>query len=58
MPAERRESGDHTNSLAIFYAVRDFHTRGHFPKVSRSPRELRQSVVDKYRGILPFPDGR
>lgn len=50
------DSGDHTNSLAIFYANRPFHLRDQFPKVSRSPRELREQVVEKYRGILPFPD--
>ncbi|MBM2811024.1 MAG: hypothetical protein HW416_1783 [Chloroflexi bacterium] len=26
-----------------------------FPKVSRSPLELRRQVMDKYRSILPFP---
>lgn len=52
---EKRENGDHTNSLAIFYAVRPFHLRDSFPKVSRAPRELRQQVVEKYRSILPFP---
>jgi len=52
---EKRDSGDHTNNLAVFYAVRPFHRRGEFPKVSRSPKELRQQVVEKYRSILPFP---
>lgn len=53
---EKRESGDHTNSLAVFYACRPFHLREQFPKVSRSPKDLRQRVVEKYRGILPFPE--
>jgi 4-hydroxy-3-polyprenylbenzoate decarboxylase len=52
---EKRESGDHTNSQALFYAVRPFHRRDTFPKVSRAPKELRQRVVEKYRAILPFP---
>lgn len=52
---EKRDSGDHTNSLAIFYAVRPFARRDTFPKVSRAPKELRRRVVEKYRSILPFP---
>ena len=52
---EKRESGDHTNSVAIFYAVRPFHRKDEFPKVSRAPRELRQQVIEKYRSVLPFP---
>ena len=54
MPPERRASGDHTNSRAIFYAVRPFAWRDKFPQVSRTPKELRREVVEKYRGILPF----
>lgn len=54
MPPDRRDSGDHTNSLAIFYAVRPFHRRDKFPKVSRSPKELREKMVEKYKSILPF----
>lgn len=52
---EKRSTGDHTNSLAIFYAVRPFHRREQFPKVSRAPRELRDLVMAKYRSVLPFP---
>ena len=52
---EKKESGDHTNSVAIFYAVRPFHRKDQFPKVSRAPRELRDAVIEKYRSILPFP---
>ena len=52
---EKRASGDHTNSIAIFYAVRPFHQRDRFPQVSRSPRELRDRVIEKYRDLLPFP---
>ena len=54
---DRRDSGDHTNSVAIFYAVRPFHRRQQFPKVSRAPRALRQQVMEKYRSVLPFPAG-
>jgi 4-hydroxy-3-polyprenylbenzoate decarboxylase len=52
---EKREPHTQTNSLAIYYAVRPLDAKHKFPKVSRAPRELRQKVVDKYRGILPFP---
>jgi 4-hydroxy-3-polyprenylbenzoate decarboxylase len=55
MPQDRRDSGDHTNSVAIFYACRPFHSRDTFPKVSRAPRELRQQIIEKYRDVLPFP---
>lgn len=55
MPPERRESGDHTNSRAIFYAVRPWAWREKFPKVSRASRELRRRVMEKYRAIVPFP---
>ena len=52
---EKRENGDHTNSIAIFYATRPFHERDTFPKPSRSPRELREKVIAKYGDLLPFP---
>jgi len=55
MPPEKRASSDYTNSRAIFYAVRPYGWRESFPKVSRSERELRQKVVEKYRSLLPFP---
>ena len=55
MPPDKRASGDHTNSRAIFYAVRPWHWREKFPQVSRSERDLRRQVVDKYRHLLPFP---
>ena len=29
--------------------------RDQFPEVSRSERELRHQVVEKYKGVLPFP---
>jgi UbiD family decarboxylase len=51
---EKIAQGDHTNSIAIFYATRPFHQRESFPKPSRSPRELREKVIAKYRDVLPF----
>lgn len=53
---EKIAARDHTNSVAIYYAVRPFHRKDRFPRVSRSPRELRRRVVEKYRSVLPFPD--
>ena len=55
MPPEKRAARDHSNSRAIFYAVRPFAWREKFPKVSRTGRELFDQVVKKYSGILPFP---
>src|SRR5579884_3165164 len=55
MSPAQRASGDHTNSRAIFYAVRPFEWRGQFPTPSRVDRALRDQMVEKYRDILPFP---
>lgn len=55
MPPDKRESKDHTNGRAIFYAVRPFEWKDKFPKVSRSSRELRERVVAKFRNVIPFP---
>jgi 4-hydroxy-3-polyprenylbenzoate decarboxylase len=55
MPPEKRENKDHTNGRAIFYAVRPYHWKDKFPKVSRSSRELREKTIAKFRGVIPFP---
>ena len=55
MPPDKRESKDHTNGRAIFYAVRPFEWKDKFPKVSRSSRELRERVIAKFRKVIPFP---
>jgi 4-hydroxy-3-polyprenylbenzoate decarboxylase len=55
MPPDKRESKDHTNGRAIFYAVRPFEWKEKFPKVSRSSRELREKVIAKFRNVIPFP---
>ncbi|HLY66535.1 MAG TPA: UbiD family decarboxylase, partial [Chloroflexota bacterium] len=57
MPPDKKASGDHTNSQAIFYAVRPFQWKDRYPVVSRSPRELRREMIAKYRDMLPFPSG-
>jgi 4-hydroxy-3-polyprenylbenzoate decarboxylase len=55
MPPDKRVSGDHTNSRAIFLATRPWEWRDQFPLVSRTEKELRRQIVEKYSGILPFP---
>lgn len=55
MPPEYRDSHDHTNSRAIFYAVRPFPWLDKFPKVSRTSRELREQVMRDFQNIIPFP---
>jgi len=55
MPPEKRKARDHSNSRAIFYAVRPFSWRDKFPRVSRTGRELFDKVVQDYGHILPFP---
>lgn len=52
MSPEKRAARDFTSSQAIFYAVRPFHWREKFPKVSRAERELRRQVMEKYQHIL------
>jgi 4-hydroxy-3-polyprenylbenzoate decarboxylase len=55
MPPDKRASGDHTNSRAIFYAVRPWAWRDEFPMVNRAGRERMIEVMNKYRGVIPFP---
>jgi 4-hydroxy-3-polyprenylbenzoate decarboxylase len=55
MSPERRDSGEATNSRAIFYAVRPFAWKEKFPKVNRADREAIRQVMEKYRDVLPFP---
>lgn len=55
MAPENKDSGDHTNSRAIFYAVRPFLWRDKFPAVSRSSRELLEQTIKKYQQHIPFP---
>ena len=56
MTPEQRETGDHTNSRAIIYAVRPWTWRDKFPKASRTEKDLRAEIVAKYKSILPFPN--
>ena len=52
MPPECRETRNYINSRAIFYAVRPFYYINDFPKVSRTDRELREQIVEKYQRIF------
>jgi 4-hydroxy-3-polyprenylbenzoate decarboxylase len=56
MPPENREAQDYTNSRAVFYAVRPWAWRDKFPMVNRAERGQLRAVMDKFRGILPFPE--
>jgi 4-hydroxy-3-polyprenylbenzoate decarboxylase len=51
----KRAARDYTNSRAVFYAVRPWEWRHEFPQVSRSTPELLHEMVERFRGILPFP---
>ena len=57
MPPENRIAKDHTNSRAVFYAVRPWAWRNQFPIVNRTERELLSQVMNKYRGKIAFPEG-
>jgi 4-hydroxy-3-polyprenylbenzoate decarboxylase len=57
MPPSNRAEKDHTNSRAIFYAVRPWAWRDQFPEVNRAERELLSAVMNKYRGKIAFPEG-
>ena len=56
MPPAQRDAADYTNSRAIFYAVRPFGWKERFPKVTRHDRDSIRRVMEKYRGVLPFPN--
>ena len=55
MPPDKRANGDHTNSRAIFYAVRPYHWRDKFPLVNRVEPDRMRAVINKFRHVLPFP---
>jgi 4-hydroxy-3-polyprenylbenzoate decarboxylase len=57
MPPDKRAAKDHTNSRAIFYAVRPFEWRDKFSKTSRTSREMREQIVKKFGDVIPFPKG-
>ena len=55
MTPEQKKNRDHSNSRAIFYAVRPFAWRDQFPKVARVGKDLRGSIIAKFKDIVPFP---
>jgi len=55
MPPDRAASGPHTNSRAIYYAVRPWAWKDKFPPVNRIGKDQRDAMVKKYADTLPFP---
>jgi 4-hydroxy-3-polyprenylbenzoate decarboxylase len=55
MPPDVAAQGPHTNSRAIFYAVRPWAWRDKFPKVNRIDADQRESVLQKYADVFNFP---
>jgi UbiD family decarboxylase len=55
MPPEQAANGPHTNSRAIYYAVRPWAWRDQFPPVNRIDKEQRMAILRKYAAALPFP---
>jgi UbiD family decarboxylase len=52
MPPAKREALDYTNSRAIFYAVKPFGWKDKYPRVSRTSKEYRAEILEKYRSVL------
>jgi UbiD family decarboxylase len=55
MPPDVAMNGPHTNSRAIFYAVRPWAWRDKFPKVNRIDADQREDVLKKYVDVFNFP---
>jgi 4-hydroxy-3-polyprenylbenzoate decarboxylase len=59
LTAEKRESGDITNSRIIMYAVRPYHWKEEFPKVNlidpSYAEKVRQKWMDKSKFIKNIP---
>jgi len=55
MPPQQAANGPHTNSRAIYYAVRPWAWKDKFPPVNRIGKDQREAMVKKYSGVLPFP---
>ena len=56
MPPDKRDAKEHTNSRAIFYAVKPYTWRDRFPMVNRADRDALRAVAKKYKSVLPFPE--
>jgi 3-polyprenyl-4-hydroxybenzoate decarboxylase len=54
MPPEQTANGPHTNSRAIYYAVRPWTWRNKFPPVNRIDKEQRAAILSKYGTEFPF----
>jgi 4-hydroxy-3-polyprenylbenzoate decarboxylase len=55
MPPEQAANGPHTNSRAIFYAVRPWAWRDKFPPVNRVDKEQQAAIMKKFGGMFAFP---
>ncbi len=55
MPPDKTANGPHTNSRAIYYAVRPWEWKDKFPLVNRIGKDQLEAMVKKYSGVLPFP---
>jgi UbiD family decarboxylase len=55
MPPDRTVNGPHTNSRAIYYAVRPFAWKDKFPPVNRIGKDQRDAMMKKYAGEFVFP---
>ncbi len=54
LSAEKRESGDITNSRIVIYAVRPYHTKDQFPKVNIVDPNYAEEIKRKWGKELPF----
>jgi 4-hydroxy-3-polyprenylbenzoate decarboxylase len=54
LSAEKRESGDITNSRIVIYAVRPYHTKDKFPKVNIVDPNYAEEMKRKWGKELPF----
>jgi UbiD family decarboxylase len=55
MPPDRTVNGPHTNSRAIYYAVRPWAWKDKFPPVNRIGKDQRDAMMKKYAGEFAFP---
>jgi UbiD family decarboxylase len=56
IPPAKRAVGDWTEDAVVIYALPPFHEKDDYPQSSRAPRELKRRMVEKFRGVLPFPE--
>ena len=57
MPPDKTRDGPHTNSRAIYYAVRPWAWRDKFPLVNRIDKDQRAAILKKYGKTFAFRRG-